>query len=299
MKKLYVLVFLVLMFRVGLAQQTPYMSNYLSNRFVDNPAYAGVSDNACASLFVKSYFIGFAEKNPGTQFMSYTSKVSDYGIGLALMNDYFGSMRNTSFRFAYAYHLKLNDDYSLSMALAPKIAQFSMNQSEYVYFDMSDDAISGISESKLYFDADFGVALYSDQLIAGLGVKQLFQPNLSLGGNTSKENKLYREIFLHADYQFELSEDFMIQPFARFAYSEADLFYEIGSRFQLKDLVWIGATYKSYPALSVMFGVDYKMIQFGYAYDYNLQFVSGYSSGTHEIVLNYCFGSFSESLPKF
>jgi len=298
MKKLLILFVSLFVFVSVQAQQSPIIGNYLNERFVINPATAGVFDGSQISLFAKNYFMGFTEKNPGTQMLSFTTRKDDYGIGLALINDYFGNTRNTSFSLAYAYHLKLNDEYSLSFALAPKLSQFSVNQSEYVFFDDNDDAISGVNESKLFFDADFGVIAYSDELIAGIGVKNLLQPNVSLGGNTSTENRILRQIFVNADYRFAVSQDFTIQPALYTTYSEADLFFDVGSRFIVKEMFWAGLAYKSAPAMSVMFGVNYNALQFGYAYDYNLALVSGYSKGTHEIVLTYAFGGKVDSSPK-
>jgi type IX secretion system PorP/SprF family membrane protein len=298
MKKILILFISLFVFVSAYAQQTPVIGNYLNERYLLNPAAAGISEQSQISLFAKNYFMGFTEKNPGTQMLSFTTRNADYGIGLSLINDYFGNTRNTSFSLAYAYHLKLNDDYAISIALAPKISQFSVNQSEYVFFDDNDDAISGINESKLYFDADFGVAAYSDELVAGLGVKNLLQPNVSLGGNTSTENRILRQIFLNADYRFAVSHDFMIQPAIYTMYSEADLFFDVGSRFIIKEMFWAGLAYKSAPALGIMFGVNYSSLQFGYAYDYNLALVSGYSKGTHEIVLTYAFGGSESSKPK-
>ncbi|MBN2777101.1 MAG: PorP/SprF family type IX secretion system membrane protein [Bacteroidales bacterium] len=289
MKKIIV-VLSVILFAVNLfAQNEPVFSNYLTEKTIINPAAAGTNPNTKINLLAKNYFLGFAEKNPGTQVLSLSTKKDYYGIGLILSNDYFGNTRSTVFNLAYAYHLKLNDIGYVSISLAPKFRQFALNQSEYQYFDNDDPAISGTTESKIVFDADFGAAIYSDSYYAAIGVKNLLEPNVSLGGNTSEENKILRVFNLNADYKFMFNDDFHLEPSLYFAYSSADLFYDINARAIIKNLIWAGASYKSTKSISVMFGVMYKNIHFGYAYDHSFAKISSFSNGSHEIVLGYEF----------
>jgi type IX secretion system PorP/SprF family membrane protein len=289
MKKIIVILSVILFSASVFAQNEPVFSNYLTEKTIINPAAAGINPNTKINLLAKNYFLGFAEKNPGTQVLSLTTKKDNYGIGLLLSNDYFGNTRSTSFNLAYAYHLQLGDIGNISLALAPKFKQFAINQSEYQYFDNADPAISGTTESKIVFDADFGAGIYSDKYYAAIGIKNLLEPNVSLGGNTSEENKILRVITFNADYKHQFSEDISLQPSIYFAHSAANTFFDINARAFIKNMFWAGASYKSTNSLSAMFGLIYKNIHFGYAYDHSFTKISSFSNGSHEIVIGYEF----------
>ena len=63
-------------------------------------------------------------------------------------------------------------------------------------------------------------------------------------------------------------------------------------------MFWGGLTYRLQDAIVAMAGVDYKLggtglaggtLRLGYAYDITTSLVRTASSGSHELLLNYCF----------
>ncbi|MBS1941403.1 MAG: type IX secretion system membrane protein PorP/SprF, partial [Bacteroidetes bacterium] len=55
--------------------------------------------------------------------------------------------------------------------------------------------------------------------------------------------------------------------------------------------VWIGATYRTEDAVSLMVGYWMKKtFQFGYSYDLTMTNLRNYTSGTHEVMLGITFG---------
>ena len=56
-------------------------------------------------------------------------------------------------------------------------------------------------------------------------------------------------------------------------------------------MVWIGATYRTEDAISLMVGYWMKKtFQFGYSYDLTTTGLRNYTSGTHEVMLAVTFG---------
>jgi hypothetical protein len=54
--------------------------------------------------------------------------------------------------------------------------------------------------------------------------------------------------------------------------------------------IWVGATYRLQDAIAPMIGYMAPFgLKVGYSYDLTLSKLNGYSSGTHEIMLGYCF----------
>ena len=53
--------------------------------------------------------------------------------------------------------------------------------------------------------------------------------------------------------------------------------------------VWAGASYRPGDAIIAMVGVQLiQDLKFGYAYDITTSDIKGYSSGSQEVMLNYC-----------
>jgi hypothetical protein len=65
--------------------------------------------------------------------------------------------------------------------------------------------------------------------------------------------------------------------------------------FMYDDMVWLGATFRTEDAIAPMIGYQYKfpkgtsMLRLGYSYDVTTSELKNYSSGSHEIMLSYCF----------
>lgn len=284
MKKLVLSLAFIITVCFAFAQQQPVISNYLSNPYIINKAYTGYSENTEVSLLAKTFFVGFADKNPGFQSVNLATRTEYYGLGIALTNDYFGNTRAIGLGITYAYHIEMGEN-SLAFALSPKFLQFGIDQSNYVFFDDNDDVITNAKENRLVFDADFGMLFYSSNYSAGISIINLLEPNVSLGGNVSDENRLLRTFNLIGAYNYSFSEDVKVEPSILLSYSPLNLYYDINVRTHLKNLFWIGAGYKQVQAFNIMFGIDYKNYRFAYSYDHNLSSISNYSFGSHEIVL--------------
>jgi type IX secretion system PorP/SprF family membrane protein len=65
--------------------------------------------------------------------------------------------------------------------------------------------------------------------------------------------------------------------------------FDINVRALWKNMVWAGVSYRIDDALGVMAGVNIKSFRVGYSYDVTTSGINNYSSGSHEIMLGYCY----------
>ena len=59
-------------------------------------------------------------------------------------------------------------------------------------------------------------------------------------------------------------------------------------------MLWVGVSYRMQDAIAPMIGYRFlkdKSLKVGYSYDLTLSKIKGYSSGTHEVMLGYCFNT--------
>jgi type IX secretion system PorP/SprF family membrane protein len=82
------------------------------------------------------------------------------------------------------------------------------------------------------------------------------------------------------------------RPSFMLKYTEnAPLQYDINLNLLISDIIWIGASYRSADAVTLLLEYQVnKKLRVGYSYDLTLSDIRSYSSGSHEIVIGYDFG---------
>lgn len=285
MKKISLILIIIFAVIAGFAQQFTSFTNLQMNPYIINPAFAGTSEKTPIRLMVKNQFVGLSDKNPNTQLISGHFNYEGYGIGASLFNDTYGSFRQSGLKFTYSYIMQLSDNLNMSFALSPNVMQMSVDQSNYVFFDDNDEAISNSKENAFVFDADFGALLKGNDFYAGISALNIIQPKVTLGRNDSEDNQIMRSFNFIGAYNYEFSDEFSLKPFLLLGYSDPLLKYQIDLHAHIMENYWAGAGYNSAGLLNIKLGGAYQNYHLGYSYGLSLGKLSDYSSGTHEIVL--------------
>ena len=151
MKRLSILVVLILMVIPGLvkAQQIPLYSQYMMNKYLLNPAYAGSEGYTSYNLTARQQWMGFGNaKTPSTQAICAQTRVMEsgflsklpfiggsrvrrrpsgrVGLGGYIFNDRNGVINRTGLQGTYAYHISLNEA-QLSFGVSGTIYQFKID----------------------------------------------------------------------------------------------------------------------------------------------------------------------------
>ena len=116
MKVLYkVIIVLIMITAINLvwnklyAQLSPFGSAYFQNRYINNPAYAGLNKGFDLAGAFKQQFSSL----PGTPQMQSVTIENGFdeksGLGMKFYNDKAGVLRYTTLSLTYAYHLQLDD----------------------------------------------------------------------------------------------------------------------------------------------------------------------------------------------
>lgn len=286
------------------AQQLPMYSQFFWNDFVINPAYTGVTNSPRVQLGYRNQWGGF-EGAPSTYTLGGHTllKNKKMGVGgMLFMDDAGGAVSQMGLMLNYNYILKLNEKSNLSMAVSGVINQYSYDGSGIENIN-PDPSLSG-NVKQISPDMSFGL-LYSlnDKLRIGFGVNQLVQSRLSklndLNTLSLGENRLIRHYNLTTSYSFKLSESFDLDPYflVRSAFIAPPLL-ELGAKGTLNDLLFFGLSLRHFESAIAMLGVNFKNTILAYSYDYNTSDISGYSNGSHEILLAYQFKQATTEPPK-
>jgi type IX secretion system PorP/SprF family membrane protein len=213
--------------------------------------------------------------------------------GMLFLDDTGGAVSQMGLMLNYNYIFKLNDKSNLSMAVSAVLNQYSYDGSEIENID-PDPSLSG-SVKQMSPDMSFGL-LYSlnDKLRIGFGVNQLVQSRLSklndLNYLALGENRLIRHYNLTASNSFKLSESFDLDPYflVRSTFIAPSLI-ELGAKGTFNDLLFFGLSYRHSESAIAVIGMNFKNTVFAYSYDYNISDITGYSKGSHEVLLAYQF----------
>ena len=110
----------------GIAQQDPVYTQYMNNLLTVQPAYAGISGNLNITGISRAQWVGF-EGAPNTNSLTISAPLLKYnvGIGLSIVNDKWGPIRQNGIYVDYAYHVQLDPDQFLSFGLKGGFKRFA------------------------------------------------------------------------------------------------------------------------------------------------------------------------------
>ena len=296
LKSRYIVFIFVLAFTsFAKAQQIPHYSQFWFNDFVSNPAFAGTKPYYQVKSNNRYQWIGVNDA-PRTFILSGfgPEKSKDMGYGAQIFSDVVGPTSRLGFYGSYAYNIRLKDDIRLSMGLSVGIMQFKIDGSQITLHDSGDPSLGTLMYSTNAPDADFGLLIYTEQWNFGIVAKQLVNYNVDYKDLESLQKNVLKTHFqMHGDYRFDINNDWSVEPFAilKFLYP-APLQVDFGFRGIWKKMIWLGTSWRSQDAVSIMLGYEYdNQISFGYSYDITTSNLRTASSGSHEIMIGFKFSN--------
>jgi len=138
----YILIKIIVLFLMPnfiLGQTDIKLSSLYLNPLTYNPAYAGSFEGMSFSSFYSSQWLGF-DGAAKTIFVNGHGTVlgSNTGLGLELIRDEIGGSSETKILGNYAYHIKLNGNWRLSMGLKAGVSYSSVDYSKLNIENLND-----------------------------------------------------------------------------------------------------------------------------------------------------------------
>lgn len=287
MRKLLLVLF-VFTINFGFAQQDAQFSMNMFNRLPVNPGYAGMNNSICANLLGRKQWVGFSGA-PTTALLALDApvKILRGGAGLTIISDQLGVDKTINAKVAYSFHLDLGPG-KLGIGVDAGILNKSLDPSGFKSTDPIGGDMAIIRNSASDLLADFGLGLHyvtnDEKLFFGLS-----STHLSESKAQSLNLTMARHYYVIGGYNYELSPSLMLRPsvFIKTDAASAQVDFNVNALYN--NLIWAGVSYRISDAISAMAGLNYQSFRFGYSYDVTTSAIKGYSSGSHEILLGYCF----------
>lgn len=272
------------------AQQETQQSLYFFNPLLVNPGYAGSQEALSVTGIVRSQWVGF-KGAPKSQFLSiHTPLKNDHiGLGLSFVNDQLGATKNTGVFVDFAYSIRLNaKNHRLVFGLKAGVDFYRTNFSKLGVNDGTDGLyLNGYNYSTQFFNAGAGVYYYGKRFYIGASTPRLLDNSMNVSG--TKVLTQVKHYYAFGGLVFKLNSRINMRPSFMLKYSQnAPLSVDANLSFLFYDKIWIGGMYRynSAAGANIMFKIN-QGLSIGYAYDFTLNAINNYSSGSHEIMLSY------------
>jgi len=312
MKKIYIFIFINLIYLGLKAQDQPVANQYLLNKFFNNPAFVGSSKEAIiVKLTDRHQWIGVTDA-PYTQTISAQGRIGKTnGVGFCLYNDKNGANYTRGIQLAYAYMIRFPKirfllkpgDYTepmISFGLSFNGYQLSLDEREFINYN-NDPLYKGVIQKTFIPNANTGIYFYSPTLYAGLSANQILPLKVNI---YNQEIEPKTKTYIFANLGVSLGEsttmyNWGFEPSLLFKMdTDKDRQLDINFKVRYARTFWLAASYRrnldqgggSNMNAVFLAGVDYHQYRFAYVYDHSLSELRTFSAGSHEIMIGFLMG---------
>jgi type IX secretion system PorP/SprF family membrane protein len=292
-----VLLSLLLLLTIDLfAQQDPQYSQYMFNTLAVNPAYAGSRDVLSMTALGRKQWVGLAGAPTSATFSADCPvRKEKIGLGLMFSTDKIGIQKTTAASFFYAYRIRARIG-TLALGLSGGVMQYNADLTSVALSSNNTQMDPAFQNNVNKILPNFGAGVYfsNDKLYLGVSAPHLVNNTVAAYrvANSISYGTQSRHYFIMGGYVFNLSSSLKYKPSFLIKMVEGSpVQADLNSNLWFHDRFAIGFSYRTSDAVVVMGEVQINhQLRFGYAFDYSLNKLSNYNSGTHEIMLRYEFG---------
>ena len=279
------------------AQQEQHNAHNMFNQVSYNPGFTGSIGGICATGLVRQQWVGFKDEagnNVAPQ--SYSVNIHSPlnilhgGIGASIYQDQLGFQKEIGVKLLYAYRKDIGMG-NLGVGVQVGFINGSIDFASLIEGarDAGDQLLEGKGdESDMLLDFGFGVHYFvPEKFYVGVSTTRISeQQSTTLSYNTT------RHYYFNAGYEFAFpgNSSYVLEPSILIKSDLVKTQYDIATLLKYNNRVWGGVSYsaiRNMDPFSVLLGLKIKDVRVGYAYTIPTSKIG--SSGSHEIMIGYCF----------
>lgn len=285
MKKIVIILVLVVGALQMQAQQDPQYTQYMYNMNVMNPAYAGSRENLSFGLLYRTQWTGLDGAPETGTFFGHLPVGGNVGVGLSVIADQVGPVKETNAYADFSYTLRLNGEHRLAFGLKAGATFHDIGLVDLDLIDPNDPFFAeNINEVTPNIGA--GVFWYTDKYYLAFSVPNILN-SVHLDANGFELGSESSHYFLTGGYVFDLSANTKFKPsFMVKSSFSAPTSFDLNANFLFYEKFEIGASYRLEDSFSGMvnFAIS-PSLRIGYAYDNVVSDISKYAGSSHEIMV--------------
>jgi len=309
MKKVFTILTFVILSQTIFAQQEVQFTQFMFNNLYINPGYAGINKQICITTLLRQQWVGFTDPDgnkvaPQTYLLAIDAPVRFLrgGIGLNVYNDKLGFENNLGIKLSYSFHQPIGPGV-LGIGASASFLNKTIDYSKLHAIDPGDQTLSPTgTQSTFMVDAAFGL-FYNipSKFYVGLSSSQLIQTDMKLPNTLGSE--LRRHYYLTGAYHWTIASapDWELSPFLLVKSDLASTSFDFAAMVKFQQRFWFFTSYRWQDAVCLSIGAApfnapglnpaLANLKIGYSYDITTSQMGKdkRSSGSHEIMLGYCF----------
>lgn len=291
MKKL-IIVFLLLGGAQAFAQQDPLFTQYMFNKLVVNPAYAGSQEMTTIELLDRYQWVGI-DGAPKTLTLSAHTVTNNnkVGLGVYVYRDEIGPTIDQGIMGTYAYRIQTSKGwFSMGIQGGIKYFDFDWNMINTQY---PDEVFQPQEIRRITPDFNLGFYYQAPRFFAGISSKQLLENEYGVmeyeGKNTF--SRLSRHFYAMSGLAVPLNDKMVFRPSFLVKYvKNAPVQTDINASILFDDIFWVGMSYRFNQAVSFLTEIHItRNIRLGYSFDLYVNDLQLHNKGSHEIRLGFDF----------
>ena len=289
MKKI-ILLFLMFCGGAVFAQQDPLFTQYMFNKLLVNPAYAGSKEVLTIDVLDRRQWVNI-DGAPNTLTVSAHTALRNkkVGLGVYAYRDALGATSTQSLMATYAYRIYMERS-SLAFGLQFGLDYFDFNWNKLVLRN-PDPSFDAQDVRRITPDANFGIYYQSHVFYLGLSSKQLLANGFSkiIGDGKSTFSKLTQHFYMMGGYALPIKDKVVFRPSIMAKYTpHTPLQFDFNTSILFGNVFWVGASYRTAKAITIL--TEFKIaerIKLGYSYDLYLNELQPFNYGSHEIRIGF------------
>ncbi|TXE18281.1 type IX secretion system membrane protein PorP/SprF [Psychroserpens burtonensis] len=283
MKNFYIVIVLLIATQVY-GQQDPQYTQYMYNMNVINPAYAGSKENLSFGLLYRTQWAGIDGAPKTATFFAHSPIGEKVGLGLSVISDEVGPVKETNAYVDFSYTLKLGGEHNLAFGLKAGATFHDIGLAGIDLIDPNDPFFENISTTTPNIGAGF--FYYTDSYYFAGSVPNILN-SVHLDANGNKIGSEVAHYFFTGGYVFDLSANTKLKPsFLVKSAFDAPTSFDVNLNALLWNKFEVGGSYRLDDSFSglVNFAIT-PSLRVGYAYDSVTSDISRYAPASHEFML--------------
>lgn len=308
LNKILLVAFISLSFYQVKAQQDALTSQYFFNPLIVNPGYAGSREMMSGIALYRNQWVG-VDGAPTTQTVTLHGPIGKkrVGLGVQFYNDQIGAVGNTGAYFTYAYRVPFSKG-KLSFGLQGTVYQYKLDYALLNNEYTADPAFNTDIDRRIIPDVNFGAYYYSKKFYLGGAVTHLIENRFKFSTVSRKKfAHLYKHVYVTSGIAVKLKDDLIFRPSVLLKNSQgAPLDFDLNASFLINNKLWLGASLRNSKKVNLnerdnqlVAIVEYIFdngFRVGYSFDYDLNELQEFNSGSHEIMLGYDFNLYKSKM---
>lgn len=274
------------------AQHSAIYSQYLFNPIVISPADAGSAKALRMVMHYRKQWIGFDKDviTPSQMNISIDTPLRNkkISLGSALSFERFTSNVFTNQIFIVNYKFKLTQTINMTVAGQTGYLYQRTSYEDLVLINANDPTFNNNYLSSFNAQIGLGLKLETKKFYWSATIPQKFLMVTEL----QKEGTIYANIFyMLAGAKLKISDQIHLRPNILWRYIQYQKTNNIDLNLlaDYKQNFTVGLSYRHKNALVALIQVQFNQLSLGYAYDYNINALSQFQFGSHEVALKYVF----------